>query len=118
MKEQRSVGMCIVLSIVTCGIYALYWYACLSRDVNEISDGPRTADGGMAILLEIVTCGIYGIYWSYKAGERIDAERTAAGAPYGNLAIVYLLLSIFGLQIITFALIQSELNRFTPNSGL
>ncbi len=117
MKEQRSVGTCIVLSIVTCGIYALYWYACLSREVNEVSDGPRTADGGMVVLLQLVTCGIYGVYWSYKAGERIDAERMAAGAPYGYLAVIYMLLSIFGLHLVTLALVQSELNRFTPNSG-
>lgn len=117
MKEQRSVGMCIVLSIVTCGIYALYWYACLTRDVNEVTRGAKTAEGGMAVLLDIVTCGIYGIYWAYRAGERLDAERTANGAPYGNLALVYLLLSIFGLGLIAYALVQNELNQFTLDGG-
>ena len=38
----------------------------------------------------------------------------ASGAPYGSLAILYLVLSIFGLQIVTYALVQSELNKFTP----
>ena len=117
MKQQRSVAMCIVLSIITCGLYMLYWFACLSRDVNEVTRGPKTSEGGMAVVLDIVTCGIYGIYWAYKAGERLDAERTANGAPFGNLALVYMLLSIFGLGIVAFALIQSELNQYTFDGG-
>ena len=28
MIQQRNIALCIILSIVTCGIYGLYWYAC------------------------------------------------------------------------------------------
>ena len=28
--KYRSVGMCVVLSIITCGIYGIYWYYCLN----------------------------------------------------------------------------------------
>ena len=31
MKQNRSVAMCIVLSLVTCGIYALYWMYCIHQ---------------------------------------------------------------------------------------
>lgn len=34
MIQQRNIAMCIILSIVTCGIYGLYWYACLTNDTN------------------------------------------------------------------------------------
>ncbi len=113
MKQPRSVGMCIVLSIITCGIYGIYWLYCIHEDVQIVCDHPMSVSGGMVIVLSIVTCGIYGIYWAYKMGQFLDA---AKGVPGGSSGFVYLLLSIFGLSIVALALMQSELNRFTTGS--
>lgn len=110
MKQPRSVGVCIVLSLVTCGIYSLYWIYCVHNDVQEVSGVPMGVSGGMVILLNIVTCGIYGIYWNYKMGQMLDG---AKGLPNGNSGILYLVLALFGFGIISLALMQSELNRFT-----
>lgn len=113
MKQPRSVGLCIVLSIVTCGIYGLYWMYCIHEDVQEVCGRPMSVSGGMVILLTLVTCGIYGIYWSYKMGQLLD---TAKGTPQAYSGIVYMVLSIFGLSIVAWALMQSELNRFTTGT--
>lgn len=115
MKQYRSVGMCIVLSIITCGIYALYWMYCIHNDVQEVSGHIMGVDGGMVILFTIITCGIYGIYWNYKMGQALDEAR---GTPGGSQGIIYMLLSLFELDIISFALMQSELNKFTGYDGL
>lgn len=108
--RYRSIGMCIVLTLITCGIYGLYWLVCLNDDVAEYT-GEYVTSGGMVLLLSIVTCGIYSIYWAYKMGEALDYVRVADGRPSGSLGILYLILSILGLGIVTYALIQSELNR-------
>lgn len=113
MVKQRSVGLCIVLSIITCGIYGLYWFICLNDDVNTVTGKPGTG-GGMALVLTIVTCGIYGIYWAYKMGDKLDQARAEHGAPTGSLAILYLVLNLLGLSIVTWALIQSEINKYVP----
>lgn len=110
MKQPRSVGMCIVLSIVTCGIYGLYWLYCIHEDVQTICGRPMSVSGGMVIVLSIITCGIYSFYWSYKMGQFLD---NAKGNPNGNSSILYMILSIFGLSIVAWALMQSELNHFT-----
>lgn len=110
MKQNRSVGLCIVLSIVTCGIYAMYWMYCIHNDVQEVSGVPMSVSGGLVIVLNIVTCGIYGFYWNYKMGQMLD---TAKGQPNGSSGILYLVLSLFGFSIVSMALMQSELNRFT-----
>lgn len=34
MIQQRNIALCIVLSIVTCGLYGLYWYVCLTNDTS------------------------------------------------------------------------------------
>ncbi len=110
MKQPRSVGLCVVLSIVTCGIYYLYWIYCVHNDVQEVSGHPMSVSGGMVVLLGIITCGIYTYYWMYKMGQFLDA---AKGQPGGNSGILYLVLTFFGLGIVSLAIMQSELNRFT-----
>lgn len=32
MIQSRSIPLCIILSIITCGIYGLYWLVCLANE--------------------------------------------------------------------------------------
>lgn len=110
MIKQKSIPMCIILSIVTCGIYGIIWFISLTDDANTACGKPGTS-GGMALLLTLVTFGIYALYWNYKQGEKLDEAKQAKGLPAGNSGILYLLLSIFGLGIIAYALMQDSLNK-------
>jgi len=110
MIKERNIAVCIILSIVTCGIYGIYWFICLNNDANTASN-TFTTSGGVAFLLSIVTCSIYYFYWAYKQGEKIDNAKQSRGMESSNSGIVYLLLSIFGLGIIAYALMQNELNK-------
>ena len=65
----------------------------------------------ICIILSLITCGIYGIYWAYKMGEKVDIIR---GTPGQNTNLIYLLLELFGFNIIVLALCQSELNKCVP----
>ncbi len=116
MIQSRSIPLCIILSIITCGIYGLYWLVCLANDVNTASGRTQEPSGGMVLLLTIVTCNIYGLFWMYKAGEKIDSARVARGMPSQNNGLIYLLLSLFGLSIVSYALMQNELNQFAGSN--
>ena len=108
----RSIGMCILLSIVTCGIYAIIWLIQMADDVRNASGDVTAPSGGMVFLLSIVTCGIYLLYWMYKAGDSLNRAKQARGMMVdSNAGIMYLLLSVFGLSIVSYCLIQSELNK-------
>ena len=111
MIERRNIAVCIVLTLVTCGIYGIYWIVCLTNDVNTVSGDVNGTSGGMVVLLTIVTCGIYGIYWAYKQGEKLDFTKNNRGIPSSNSGVLYLILQIFGFGIIAYALMQNELNR-------
>lgn len=111
MHQQRSVGLCVFLTIITCGIYGFYWIAVLNDDANEVT-GHGTTSGGMVVLFTIITCGIYGVYWSYKMGEKLDQARFERNIPTGSQSILYLVLSLVGFGIIGWALMQSELNKY------
>lgn len=111
MIERRNIAVRIVLTLVTCGIYGIYWIVCLTNDVNTVSGDVNGTSGGMVVLLTIVTCGIYGIYWAYKQGEKLDFTKNNRGIPSSNSGVLYLILQIFGFGIIAYALMQNELNK-------
>ncbi len=111
MIERRNIAVCIVLTLVTCGIYGIYWIVSLTNDVNTVSGDVNGTSGGMVVLLTIVTCGIYGIYWAYKQGEKLDFTKNNRGIPSSNSGVLYLILQIFGFGIIAYALMQNELNK-------
>ncbi len=112
---QRNIAVCIILSIITCGIYGIYWFIVLTDEVNAVSGENNATSGGVAFLLTLVTCGIYGYYWAYKMGEKLNNAKAQRGMPAdSNLSIVYLLLEFFGLGIIAWALMQDNLNKMLP----
>ena len=110
--QKRSIAVSIILSIVTCGIYSIYWLYTIVTDLNMASGETEDTSGGIVILLDIVTCSIYLMYWFYKAGGKVNKIHYLDNRPQDNsLGILYLLLSLFGFSIISYALIQNELNK-------
>ncbi|MDR1541731.1 MAG: DUF4234 domain-containing protein [Clostridiales bacterium] len=73
MIKQRDFPIYVLLSIITCGIYGLYWTYLFINDINKLceGDGEETPSFLMYFLLSLVTCGIYSIYWHYKVADRI-----------------------------------------------
>ena len=82
IRNNRSLIVYILLTLITCGIYHWIFMYCLIEDVNAVCEGDGSVTPGLLtfILLSIVTCGIYGWYWYYKLGNRM-----AANAPRYNL---------------------------------
>lgn len=114
MIREKNIAVCIILTFITCGLYGIYWLICMAEDLNRLTLD-TSVSGGMVFLFSILTCGIYLLFWNYKAGERLDNINKQRGLGISNQAIIYLLLSIFGLSIVSYALIQSELNNYaTP----
>ena len=105
---NKNIVLCVVLSIVTCGIYGLYWMWTLNETARTVNPTEWQMGGGMVILLSIVTCGIFGLYWYYKMGKAF----MAVGAPDNSL--LYLVLSIFGLSIVNWCIMQDSINRAYP----
>lgn len=108
MVQQRNIAVCIILSIVTCGIYGIYWFIKITDETNQLSGNTTLASGGMAFILTIITCNIYGWYWAYKMGEKIDVIK---GTPGSNSGIMYVVLQALGLGIVNYCLVQDTLNN-------
>ena len=115
MVKQRNIAVCIILTIITCGIYGIIWFISLTDDTRLVS-GDNRLSGGKAFLLTIITCGIYSIYWAYQMGKALNQARVNRGLTPEDNSVLYLILSIFGLGIINYCLMQSELNNYADNN--
>ena len=102
--SRREIGLCILFSLITCGIYGIYWMIVLNDDVNEIVGDRNATSGGMVFLFSLLTCGIYGVYWIYCMGEKLDRFNDRDG----NSGLLYVLLMIFGLSIVDYRIFQDK----------
>lgn len=111
MIENRNIALYIVLSIITCGIFGFYWLYTLNEDINAVSNEPNPMSSALVIVLTIITCGIFGWYWLYKQGDNLDKVDGSS-----NSGIIYLVIGVFGLSIISWALMQDRLNKLSTNT--
>ena len=110
--EKREIVTCIILSIVTCGIYGIIWLVNIINDINAVcQDDKANQSAGTVVLLIIITCGIYGIIYFYQAGSRLAAAGKKYNVEIADNSTLYLVLSIVGLQIVAYCLIQIDLNK-------
>ncbi len=101
LTEDRNFWMYLFLSIITCGIYALYFFYKMAHDINIVcaGDGENTTGLVGYILLTIVTCGIYAFYWEYKFANRLAANASRYGLHFQENGTTILMWDIFGVVL-------------------
>ena len=108
---EIGVAKGLVLCLVTCGLYNLYWNYTQFRAMNMLL-GRHEFDFAQWLLLSMITCGFYHIYYEYKMGTELQRWLREHGHEVNpNLGVIGLLLSCFGLTIVADAIYQHELNR-------
>ncbi|RAU99582.1 DUF4234 domain-containing protein [Paenibacillus sp. YN15] len=110
MVEQRGVAVAVILTLITCGIYGIYWFIVLTSDVGKLS-GDHEFTGGKHFLLTLVTCGIWSYVWAFQIGRQVEQAQHQRGWHASDNALIYLILHFFGLQIVTLALVQADVNK-------
>ncbi len=108
---ELNIALGIILSLVTCGLYNVYWNHQQFKAMNQLL-GREEYKFIPWLLLSLVTCGIYHVYYEYKMGSELFAYLKERGIEVShNLPLIGLILSCFGLTIIADAVYQHELNR-------
>ncbi|QQR89284.1 MAG: DUF4234 domain-containing protein [Myxococcales bacterium] len=117
--EKREPGLVLLLSIVTCGLYLLYWYHCVYREFESLTGQTPT---GQAFVLDlafsILTCGIYGIWVDYKIAQVLLEQQERWGMKHAqDTTIITVVLdvagyvSVFFANFVSSALHQDQLNK-------
>jgi Zn-dependent protease with chaperone function len=108
----RSIVTDLLLTIITCGLYGLYWQY---KQMETLNGWLRRNDFsfGLWLLLSIITCGIFAVYYEYKMAKGINEIQEQNNMRLaGDLPLICLLLTIFGMGFVSLAIQQSEINKF------
>ncbi len=109
MIQKRSILTVALLSVFTCGIYACYWIYVTRMELKSYLQDASINPG--LELLFCILCAPYFCYWFYKMSKDIvRAENQAGINPPTDNAVLNLLLSIFGLMLVSMLITQGQLN--------
>jgi len=108
--SERSIPLYIILTLLTCGLFSIYWFIVLAGDIRRLKGGTKP-NGVLDYLLGFITCGIYLWYCYYTYPNYIEEIQEERGLKVKDISLAALLLGIFGLGIVSLALIQNELNK-------
>jgi hypothetical protein len=112
LLKVKSIGLSIFLSIITLGIYGMVWNYSICKKIRLLNH-ESTECTGEWLCLEFIP--YYGLYWVYTRSKKISSGAAARGISVADNSTVCLIVSIFGLGIIAFALIQNSLNEIAVN---
>jgi hypothetical protein len=103
--KPRNIVTAIILSLVTCGIYAIYWAIMLAREAVSVKD---ENDGAM---LEIVLMIFLPLVGFYLAEKKLSEGCQAKGIEHKDNSIMYLIFGLVGLGIVNYCMMQNDLNK-------
>ena len=103
--KSRNIVVAILLSIITCGIYGIYWVICMAREAVSVKD---PADTG---ILEIVLMLFLPFLGFYMCEKKLAEGCAAKGIPHTDNSVIYLILGLVGLGIVNFCMLQNDLNK-------
>jgi len=97
MVKHRNIILVYLFSIITLGIYYIYWWISTKNDINSL--GAKIPTGWLIII------PIANIYWIYKYSEGFSQQ-----VKKDNNTLLWFIVSIL-VGIIMPAIVQSELNK-------
>lgn len=103
LKTNRGMIKLLLLSLVTFGIYPLFFYASMANDVNVICsryDGKKTMNYWLLFfIVSPLTCGIASFVWCHKISSRIGNELRRRNLPHAISAGTFWGWNVLGLLI-------------------
>lgn len=103
--KQRNLVTCILLTLVTCGIYGIYWVVMLAKEAVSVKD---PADNALLEIVLMLFLPFLGIFLT----EKKFAEGCAAqGIAHSDNSVLYLILGLVGLGIVGICMLQNDLNK-------
>ena len=116
-EGRRDIVAGVLLTLITCSIYGLYWQYKQMATLNAWL-GRHEYSFWSWFFLCIITCGIYGIYYEYTMATGINTVQINNGLVHdSNLPIICVLLAIFGVGIASLAIQQHQINRLYDEQG-
>ena len=110
MLKQRGVVEVIILTLVTCGIYGLYWVYDTMSGFEQTTGKESGINAVACLLLCIFLPSIGYLVYGMSADEQLKQIKESRGIPAEDNKVMYMLLGFF-LPIVLIPIIQDEINK-------
>ena len=107
-REEKNIAVCIILAIVTCSIYMWFWMYNMIKKIRMLANDTSDMVGEYLLLMLVP---YYNVYWVYTRGKKISEEAARRGIQITDNSVLYLILNLLGLQIVSYAMMQNDLNK-------
>lgn len=111
---RRNPIVVVVLSVLTCSIYAYYWLYVTTDELRR-ETGRSDLSPAIDLLLAIFTAGLWGMWATYRNARIVHEELRAAGVARDDKSLPIALFhaaTFFtgGAWLVAVAILQDELN--------
>ncbi len=120
--SRRSPLSVILLTIITCGLYLIYWYYKIYKELKLFTNKTPTGNNfWLDFIINLLTCGLWGIYVDFKISKLLHQIRIENNLKGDDSSIIILILDSFSiftfhlLWILTSAIQQDEWNQILEN---
>lgn len=103
--KPRNIVTAVILTLVTCGIYGIYWSVVMTREAVSVKDANDNA------LLEIVLMLLLPLAGLFLVEKKFAEGLAAKGIEHTDNSILYLILGAVGVGIVANCMIQNDLNK-------
>ncbi|MCS7206247.1 MAG: DUF4234 domain-containing protein [Leptospiraceae bacterium] len=118
--KKRSPLFVVVMSLITFGLYLIYWYAQIYKEIRIATGTTPTGNSfRLDFLLSLFTFGVWGIFVDYKISTILHQIRSRHQLEGSNTSLIVVILDVFAymtfffLWVITSAIQQEEWNQIS-----
>ena len=110
-KRHINIPLYLILTILTCGFFNLYWNHRQMETCNLLLNR-REFSFWIWLLFVILTCGIYHIFYQYKMGAAIvEIQHLMNQELFDKLPLLSVIITILGFSIVVDCIHQNEINK-------
>ena len=106
----------LVLGLVTCGLYLIYWNMKAAEVLNAVSKREVISPAIAAIS---GCCMPVNIYFYYLCGESLNdlGQMLGKGTALKDKAVLLMVLSLIGFPMVSAMIVQGHINELYPDAG-
>ena len=109
MLTKRGVASVVLLTIITCGIYGVWW-TWVTCNAMQNQGGKKDIPPILTLLMMLFYSGVGGALLALDADDNLNAIKAAHGMPQANNKVLWVVLGAI-IPVVTVALVQHEINE-------
>lgn len=114
MLTKRSVASVVLLTIITCGFYGVWWTWVTCKAMQEQGKITRIPPV-LTVLMMLFYSSVGGALLGLDADDNLNAIKEAHGMPKSDNKVLWIVLGAI-IPIVTMALVQYEINMMIDNA--